>query len=129
MYFPHQHLRRATLICLAAFTLLALASGCSRSPPAAPPKPSLPVKQTAGAVRPTPAEAAVPAAAPSVEPAPAVETPTQDAVQQPEPPPREPGDRLMLLAPGGPLILEVHVVIDGQSSGVVRGQLIDELLR
>ncbi len=36
---------------------------------------------------------------------------------------------MLVLAPGGPLVLEVHVVIDGQSSRTVRERLVDELLR
>jgi Ca2+-binding EF-hand superfamily protein len=65
------------------------------------------------------------------------EAPAAEVAEQPEEtspqvaaePPREPGERLLLLAPGGPLIVEVHVVIDGQSAATVRQRLIEDLIR
>lgn len=116
--------------CLAALCIaIALfVGGCDRSPSAAPPvtvtKPVVASSQVTTPEQPSPAaenQITEPAnTEPVVEAAPP-STPAE--------PPREPGERLLVLAPGGPLIVEVHVLIDGQSVRSVRERLVDELLR
>lgn len=121
---------RDALVVLALGVLMCSA-GCSRSQPVAPkPAPPTPVTTSSTEVPPVvDPETPKPAAADATEQIATVTTPVDEAPPKPAEPPREPGERMLLLAPGGPLVLEVHVVIDGQSSRAVREKLIDELLR
>jgi Ca2+-binding EF-hand superfamily protein len=114
-----------------ALAVLVYTAGCTRSQPPPPPKLAAPPAAAPVPDAPKPEEPVVPSAAPAeaTEQVAVVATPAEAEPQPtPEPPP-EPGERMLLLAPDGPLVLEVHVVIDGQSSRAVREQLIDELLR
>ncbi|HEV3003576.1 MAG TPA: hypothetical protein VGX78_03910 [Pirellulales bacterium] len=130
--------------------LLVLAFGCDRSPStpaklsAAAPlaaKPALPQIEPAAAETLVPSEPSVDEPAETVVSneraeqdakegdAPKVEEPAAQ-VSGPQPAGTDDGtERLVLFLPGGPLVVEMRMTIDGRPFGAVREELIDELLR
>ncbi|HEV3021910.1 MAG TPA: hypothetical protein VGX76_05565, partial [Pirellulales bacterium] len=136
--------------------VLVSACGCDRSPstpaktPATAPlaaKPALSQTEPAAAETPVTAETVLPSEPSAAEPvatAVANEKAEQDAtdddahkveepaaqVSGPQPAGTDDGtERFVLFLPGGPLVVEMRMTIDGRPFGAVREELFDELLR
>lgn len=109
---------------LAGILLFGLA-GCWRPTAQLPPQP--------------PQLTVAPVAAPEEPPPPPVEPPTEVAVTPSEPAPAEPpavpapppipAEKMLLLAPQGPILVEFEIWIDGQPQTQVFDQLLDEVTK
>ncbi|MEX0712754.1 MAG: hypothetical protein WD278_10420 [Pirellulales bacterium] len=116
------------LLNVGAITLLL--AGCSKTAPTPAPKALVPpVKQTAKAPA-RPAGISTPVKKPKVEEATTEDPPAAARVADAsrEPPP-DSVERFALFTPGGPLVVELAMTIDGQPYGMARAEVIDDLLQ
>lgn len=109
------------LFTIAAIALV-LAIGCNRTTPTAnAPLPAAPVPP------PPPPDFGKPD---KDVPAAAADSQASEPLSaSPAVPPREPGERFLLLTSGGPLVVEVSLTVDGQPLRVAREREVDKLLK
>src|SRR5687767_1007693 len=105
-----------------AATLLLLTAACRRNTPTPVASPTIQTTPTAVSLPPQPT-------AIEPDPAPASSEPSAVPIEEPAPaPPPISEERILLLAPTSPLIIEFHLTIDGQPHTEALSRLVDEVM-